>query len=387
MLSPMLRTRLRTKTEASSRTVAFGGSGTPATGQLAQPVQPVVQANTAPVTRARAAAVSSVAPERRGEPLIVVEEIAKTFGSLKALAGVDLVVERGTVLGLLGRNGAGKSTLVRILSTLLRPDAGRASIAGTDVVREANRVRSLIGLAGQAAAVDPTLTGRENLELVGRLYGLSRRQARARAAEVLERLSLTAAADRRVLTYSGGMRRRLDLGASLVGKPLVLIMDEPTTGLDPKTRLELWRFVDDLVHEGTTVLLTTQYLEEADRLADRIAVLERGVLVATGTAAELKQRIGGEMLELRARSAVDVERLRRLLGGLGSAEPVADLRWQRLTLSTSEPIATLLAAARRIQESGIEVEDLGLRRPSLDDVFLTLTGSDGERLDQGQAVA
>jgi ABC-2 type transport system ATP-binding protein len=314
-----------------------------------------------------------VAP--RQEPLIVVEGVGKTFDSVVALTGVDLVVERGTVLGLLGRNGAGKSTLVRILSTLLRPDAGRASIAGVDVGRDAQRVRSLIGLAGQAAAVDQTLTGRENLELVGRLYGLGRRDARARAHEVLERLSLTAAADRRVFTYSGGMRRRLDLGASLVGKPLVLIMDEPTTGLDPRTRLELWKFVDDLVREGTTVLLTTQYLEEADRLADHIAVLEHGSVIATGTAAELKQRIGGEVLELRARTAVEVERLRGLLAGLGSAEPVADMRWRRLTLPTSNPIETLLAAARRIREAGITVDDLGLRRPSLDDVFLTLTGS------------
>jgi ABC-2 type transport system ATP-binding protein len=314
-----------------------------------------------------------VAP--RQEPLIVVEGVGKTFDSVVALTGVDLVVERGTVLGLLGRNGAGKSTLVRILSTLLRPDAGRASIAGVDVGRDAQRVRSLIGLAGQAAAVDQTLTGRENLELVGRLYGLGRRDARARAHEVLERLSLTAAADRRVFTYSGGMRRRLDLGASLVGKPLVLIMDEPTTGLDPRTRLELWKFVDDLVREGTTVLLTTQYLEEADRLADHIAVLEHGRVIATGTAAELKQRIGGEVLELRARTAVEVERLRGLLAGLGSAEPVADMRWRRLTLPTSNPIETLLAAARRIREAGITVDDLGLRRPSLDDVFLTLTGS------------
>jgi ABC-2 type transport system ATP-binding protein len=311
----------------------------------------------------------------RRDPLIVVEGVEKAFGSVVALAGVDLVVERGTVLGLLGRNGAGKSTLVRVLSTLLLPDAGRAWIAGVDVVRDAQRVRARIGLAGQAAAVDPTLTGRENLELVGRLYGLRRREARARAHEVLERLSLTAAADRRVFTYSGGMRRRLDLGASLVGKPLVLIMDEPTTGLDPRTRLELWKFVDDLVREGTTVLLTTQYLEEADRLADRIAVIDRGSVVATGTATELKQRVGGDVLELRARTAVDVERLRRLLAGLGSAEPVADTRWQRITLPTNRPIETLLAAARLIRQAGIAVDDLGLRRPSLDDVFLSLTGS------------
>jgi ABC-2 type transport system ATP-binding protein len=318
-------------------------------------------------------------PEPAREPLIVVHGVQKAFGSLVALAGVDLTVERGTVLALLGRNGAGKSTLVRILSTLLLPDAGSASIGGVDVVKGAQRVRSLIGLAGQAAAVDTTLTGRENLELVGRLYGLGRREARARAADALERLTLTAAGDRRVLTYSGGMRRRLDLGASLVGKPLVLIMDEPTTGLDPRTRVELWRFVDDLVQEGTTVLLTTQYLEEADRLADQIAVLERGAVVAKGTPGELKQRIGGEVLELRARSGVDVERLRGLLRGLGSGEPVADARWQRITLPTSDPIPTLLAAARRIEESGIEVADLALRRPSLDDVFLALT-SDSDRL-------
>ncbi|MEA2212445.1 MAG: type transport system ATP-binding protein [Solirubrobacteraceae bacterium] len=316
----------------------------------------------------------------------MVEGVTKAFGSLMALAGVDLVVERGTVLGLLGRNGAGKSTLVRVLSTLLVPDAGRASIAGVDVVRDAQRVRARIGLAGQAAAVDPTLTGRENLELVGRLYGLRRREARARANEVLERLTLTAAANRRVFTYSGGMRRRLDLGASLVGKPLVLILDEPTTGLDPRTRLELWKFVDDLVREGTTVLLTTQYLEEADRLADRIAVIERGRVIATGTAAELKQRVGGDVLELRARTAVDVERLRRLLAGLGSGEPVADMRWQRITLPTSRPIETLLAAARLIQQAGITVDDLGLRRPSLDDVFLSLTSPNGPGASSGAPV-
>jgi ABC-2 type transport system ATP-binding protein len=314
----------------------------------------------------------------RREPLIVVKGVEKAFGSLVALAGVDLVVERGTVLALLGRNGAGKTTLVRVLSTLLRPDAGRASIAGLDVVRSAQRVRSLIGLAGQSAAVDPTLTGRENLELVARLYGLGRHEARARAEEALERLSLTAAGDRRVFTYSGGMRRRLDLGASLVGKPLVLIMDEPTTGLDPRTRIDLWKFVDELVREGTTVLLTTQYLEEADRLADQIAVLERGHVIATGTAAELKQRIGGDVLELRARNAVELERLRGLLTGLGASEPTTDLRWQRITLPTNDPINTLLAAAQRIQEAGIEVEDLGLRHPSLDDVFLTLTDGDEE---------
>jgi daunorubicin resistance ABC transporter ATP-binding subunit len=307
---------------------------------------------------------------------VVVQGVVKSFGATRALAGVDLEVEAGTVLGLLGRNGAGKTTLVRVLSTLLVPDAGRASVGGLNVVRDAQKVRSLIGLAGQSAAVDDTLTGRENLELVGRLYGLRRAQARVRSDEVLERLGLVEAADRLVYTYSGGMRRRLDLGASLVGRPGLLLMDEPTTGLDPRSRLELWKFVDELVREGTTVLLTTQYLEEADRLADRIVVLEQGRVVAAGTPAELKERIGGDVLEVRARDAVDLERLRSLLVGLGSGDPVADLRWQRVTLPTTDRMSTFLAAAQRIAEAGIAVEDIALRRPSLDDVFLTLTEGD-----------
>jgi ABC-2 type transport system ATP-binding protein len=307
------------------------------------------------------------------DPIIMVEGVEKSFGSTRALAGVDLAVERGTVLGLLGRNGAGKTTLVRILATLLVPDAGRVRVAGADVVRRAQVVRSLIGFAGQSSAVDETLTGRENLQLVGRLYGLRRSQARARADETLERLSLTEAADRLVRTYSGGMRRRLDLGASLVGHPIVLLMDEPTTGLDPRTRVELWTFIEELVRQGTTVLLTTQYLEEADRLADRIAVIERGRVIAAGTPDELKQHIGGDVLEVRATSSGDVERLVGLLDGLGSGAPVADLRGQRVTLPTSERVQTLLAVARRIEECGIAVDDLGVRRPSLDDVFLNLT--------------
>jgi ABC-2 type transport system ATP-binding protein len=307
-------------------------------------------------------------------PMITAEGVAKAFGSTVALSGVDLEVEPGTVLGLLGRNGAGKTTLVRIIATLLTPDAGRATIAGVDVVRDARTVRSMIGLAGQYAAVDETLSGRENLELVGRLYGLRRREARARAAETLERLSLTQAADRLVFTYSGGMRRRLDLGASLVGRPLVLIMDEPTTGLDPRTRIELWSFIADLVGEGTTVLLTTQYLEEADRLADRISVVERGAVIAHGTAAELKRRVGSDVLEIHARHAGDLDRIAGLIGGLGAGPPVADLRGQRVTLPTTDRVHTLLAAAQRIEGAGIAVEDLGIRRPSLDDVFLALTG-------------
>jgi ABC-2 type transport system ATP-binding protein len=304
---------------------------------------------------------------------ITVEGVEKSFGSTLALAGVDLEVEQGTVLGLLGRNGAGKTTLVRILATLLAPDKGRVGIAGLDVVRRARMVRSLIGFAGQFAAVDETLTGRENLELVGRLYGLSRFLAHHRADEVLQRLSLTQAADRRVGTYSGGMRRRLDLGASLVGRPEVLIMDEPTTGLDPRTRIELWAFIDELVREGTTLLLTTQYLEEADRLADSIAVIERGRVIAAGSPDQLKQRFGGDVVEVRATNPPDVERLVTLLNGLGSGPPMADLRGQRVTLPTGERVHTLLAAARRIEEAGISVDDLGVRRPSLDDVFLSLT--------------
>jgi ABC-2 type transport system ATP-binding protein len=321
-----------------------------------------------------------------GVPAIVVEGLQKTFGPTIALQGVDLVVEPGTIQALLGPNGAGKTTLVRVLSTLVAPDAGRALICGVDVVREPQRARSLIGLAGQSAAVDGTLTGRENLELVGRLYGLGHVEAAARAAEVLERLSLTTVADRRVFTYSGGMRRRLDVGASLVGRPMVLIMDEPTTGLDPDARRDLWGLVGEFARHGTTVLLTTQYLEEADRLANQIAVIDRGRIIASGTPDDLKDRLGQDVFEVRARDSVDVERLRRMLVGLGSGEPVADLRWQRVTLPTADPVSTLLSAGNRIEESGIAVEDIGMRRPTLDDVFLTLTASASGPPTNGTAV-
>src|ERR1700750_74576 len=231
--------------------------------------------------------------------MILAEGVKKSFGSVAALSGVDIGVERGSILALLGRNGAGKTTFVRIVATLLAPDAGSVLVAGVDAVRDAPTVRSVIGLAGQFAAVDEMLTGRENLVLVGRLYGLSRRDARTRAAEVLERLRLTDAAGRLVKTYSGGMRRRLDLGASLTGRPAVLLLDEPSTGLDPRSRAELWSLIEDLVTEGSTVLLPTQYLEEADRLADRVAVVERGKLIAEGTPRELKDRLGGDVLEVR----------------------------------------------------------------------------------------
>jgi daunorubicin resistance ABC transporter ATP-binding subunit len=310
-------------------------------------------------------------------PVIQVEGVEKRFGSTTALAGVDLAVEGGTVLALLGRNGAGKTTLVRILATLLAPDAGRLRLAGLDVVRDAHVVRSLIGLAGQFAAVDDTLSGRENLELVGRLYGVRRREARTRAYEVLERLGLLDAGDRLVRTYSGGMRRRLDLGASLVGRPLVLILDEPSTGLDPHARIELWRLIDELVGDGTTLLLTTQYLEEADRLANRVAVIDRGHMIAEGTPDALKRRVGGDVLEVRPTRSADLERLVGLLGGIGSGQPVADVRDQRVTLPTAGHVETLLTAARRIEDAGVAVADIAVRRPSLDDVFLSLTGPDG----------
>jgi daunorubicin resistance ABC transporter ATP-binding subunit len=305
--------------------------------------------------------------------MISVEAVRKSFGSTVALAGLDITVERGKVFGLLGRNGAGKTTLVRILATLLRPDSGRVFIAGADVVRRAQTVRALIGYSGQTPAVDNMLTGRENLELVARLCGLRSALARQSADEVLHRLSLTPVADRLVLTYSGGMRRRLDLAASLIGWPVLLILDEPTTGLDPRTRIELWTFIEELVRDGTTVLLTSQYLEEVDRLADRLAVIERGRVIAEGTPEELKQRTGGDVIEVRAERAHDVGRLVRALQGLGSGAPVADIRGQRVTLPTSDRVPTLMAVARRIEERGIAIEDLGVRRPSLDDVFLTLT--------------
>jgi daunorubicin resistance ABC transporter ATP-binding subunit len=308
-------------------------------------------------------------------PLIEATGVEKSFGSNPALRSVDLSVEAGSVLALLGRNGAGKTTFVRILSTLLSADAGELRIAGIDVRRDPATVRSLIGLAGQFAAVDDTLSGRENLELVGRLYGLRRVEARTRAADVLERLGLSDAGDALVRTYSGGMRRRLDLGASLVGRPLVLIMDEPSTGLDPRSRMELWSLIEELVGDGTTLLLTTQYLEEADRLANRVALIDRGRNIAEGTPDELKQRVGGDVLEVSANTQHDVEKLVGVLDGIGAGTPVADLRGQRVTLPTSERVQTLMAAARRIEEAGIKVADLAIRRPSLDDVFLTLTSA------------
>src|SRR6266498_668132 len=266
------------------------------------------------------------------ETMIEVEGVSKAFGPVKALIDVDLEAEAARVLGLLGPNGAGKTTLVRILTTLLLPDAGQARVAGLDTVRDAAALRSVIGLAGQYAAVDDMLTGRENLELVGQLYHLGRTEGRARAEQVLERFGLTDDADRLVKTYSGGMRRRLDLGASLVGQPPVLILDEPTSGLDPRSRMELWQFIEDLVADGTTVLLTTQYLEEADRLAHKIVVIDLGRVIAEGTSDELKDQMGGDVLELRVTEPSDLETAAAVLAGLGLCQPQRDPDQRRVKI-------------------------------------------------------
>jgi ABC-2 type transport system ATP-binding protein len=307
--------------------------------------------------------------------MIEVESVSKRFGSTRALVEVKLTVDRGTVLALLGPNGAGKTTLVKILTTLLKPDAGRARVAGCDVVRDASRLRAAIGLAGQYAAVDELLTGRENLELVGLWYHLDRREYRRRAQEALERFSLTGAGDNLVKTYSGGMRRRLDIGASLIARPPVLFLDEPTTGLDPRTRNDLWRFIEELVASGTTVLLTTQYMEEAERLAHQIVVIDTGEVIADGTAQQLKDRLGGDLLEARVASPADLDRAAALLEALAEGAPHVDADQRRVSVPTKGGTSLLLAAGRRFEQEQIPLDDLGIRRPSLDDVFLALTGA------------
>lgn len=308
-------------------------------------------------------------------PAVLVENLVRTFGEVRALDGVSLSFEPGIVYGLLGPNGAGKTTLIRVLTTLLKPDSGRAEVDGYDVVAHASGVRNRIGLGGQYAAVDEFLTGRENIEMVGHLYNLSRREVAARANEVLERIRLIDAADRQVRTYSGGMRRRLDLAASMVGRPSVLFLDEPTTGVDPRSRLDLWNLIGELVADGTTLLLTTQYLEEADYLADRIGVIDEGRLIAEGTSSELKAKLGGNVI------------------AVGVAEPLRGAAAQLLTQLAGEPpgehrgvfsvpaaegTASLTKIASAFEATGIELEDIALRKPTLDDVFLALTGHAAE---------
>ena len=306
------------------------------------------------------------------ELAISVRGLFKSYGDVQALDGVDLDVRRGTVLGLLGPNGAGKTTVVRVLATLLKPDAGTARVTGLDVVRDAAKLRERIGLAGQYAAVDENLTGLENLTMVGRLYGMPRRLAKARGRELLDRFDLDEAANRPVKTDSGGMRRRLDLADALVAKPPVLFLDEPTTGLDPRSRLSLWETIEGLVADGTTVLLTTQYLDEADRLADTIAVIDHGKVIAEGTSDELKDRVGGERLEVRLDDGADVEAAVRALAAMSDERPIAEDGLVKL--SVRQRRGSIVEAVRRLHESGVGVDDLAIRRPTLDDVFLTLTG-------------
>jgi ABC-2 type transport system ATP-binding protein len=307
---------------------------------------------------------------------IVAEGLVKRYGKVTALDGMDLRVPAGTVLGVLGPNGAGKTTTVQILTTLQKPDEGRATVAGLDVVKDAQELRSHIGASGQYAAVDQELTGAENLEMVGRLYHLGTKRAKARGRELLARFSLADAADRPVKGYSGGMRRRLDLAGALVANPPVLFLDEPTTGLDPRARTELWDVITELVAGGTTLLLTTQYLEEADRLADSIAVIDHGRVIARGTADELKDLVGGERIELTVGTHGDVGVAQRALARLASGEPQTEAF--RLTVPVTHGAKALTEALALLAAEGVDVRDVGVRRPTLDDVFLSLTGREAD---------
>ncbi|MFF0741243.1 ATP-binding cassette domain-containing protein [Streptomyces sp. NPDC004111] len=320
---------------------------------------------------------------------IYAEGLVKTFGNVKALDGVDLDVPEGTVLGLLGPNGAGKTTTVRVLTTLLQPDSGKAVVAGIDVLKHPNEVRRSIGLSGQFAAVDEYLTGRENLHMVGRLYQMPARAAKERAAELLERFNLADAADRPAKTYSGGMRRRLDLAAALVVSPPVMFMDEPTTGLDPRNRQQLWEVIQDLVAGGTTLLLTTQYLEEADHLAHDICVIDHGKVIARGTSDQLKARTGGERIEVVVHEREHIAVADEVLRGFGKGESKVEEHTRKLTVPVTGGAKLLAEVIRELDARGVEIDDIGLRRPTLDDVFISLTGhaAETDETESGDAPA
>jgi ABC-2 type transport system ATP-binding protein len=307
-------------------------------------------------------------------PIVEARGLTKRFGEVEALAGLDLVAHPGRVTALLGPNGAGKTTFISAVATLLRPDGGELRVAGIDVTSEPQRVRQTIGLAGQFASVEPAMTGRENLVFVGRLFGLDRDEARSAAAAVLDRIGLTDDANRLVRTYSGGMRRRLDLGASLVGRPRLLLLDEPTSGLDPRSRIELWDAIRNLVADGTDVLLTTQYLEEADQLARDVVIIDHGRVIAAGTPDELKDRAGRDVIEVRPQAAGDLPAVEDVLGSVATEAPRVDLDTSRVSVGADGGADQLTVIVRRLDERRIAVDDIGLRRPSLDEVFLSLTG-------------